>query len=893
MWVIKKIVELLRYRVYLGLDPRRILGPAVIFLPLRGHFLCCGLAGILTVKGAPCPATVDTLLMIVKLFEKIKEHDMQTVLGGSLPPERYLDGGGFLEEMEQAVQLLKTDENFRRLFFDPGKIEQLNSIVEAMRDFLSQEEQVLEGKAGLFSTAKMETINRRLVMLRDIVWAAERDVICNVEKIRELSGAAGISGFSAESLKKYKKLNFLLNCLDRLEVRGRDSAGVQIALALAKPAAERMLGVLAEKGLTEEFAGRKRDGELVNGSISFSGVPHRESAAEGGAFLAFTYKTSSIVGELGLNGANLRKTIRDDRVFQALAECEDVFDAACVHTRWASVGSITEENCHPLNNFAIPGDSLSATSDGIKNYPFYGAGSWTISVALNGDIDNYQDLRKEMEKEGELIAPEVTTDAKIIPLAIEKYLKLGEDLVTALRRAVNDFDGSHAIAMMSNTEPGKVFLALKGSGQALYVGIAPDQYIYSSEVYGLVEVTPFFIKMDGETPRLPDVLGTAGQIFILDRESPGGLEGISAFYYDGVPLSLGEEQIRKAEITTRDVDRGSYPHYFLKEISESALSVKKTLRGKYLISEGESGKSVVFNLGEDVLPVALRAALAGGSIGRIVVIGHGTAAVAGEAIAAALERYLTGGGIKIEAKIASELSGFCLSANLQDTLIIAISQSGTTTDTNRAVSMVAERGASVVAIVNRRQSDITTKAQGVFYTSDGRDIEMSVASTKAFYSQIVAGHVLALYLAQLLKTRSDEFIAGELSILETAPALMMRVLKKKDQIRLSVEKTAKHKKYWAVVGSGPNKAAADEIRIKLSELCYRTISSDVVENKKHIDLSAEPLIIVCAAGNPEAVLSDIIKDVAIFKAHKAGVVVFADEGDERFHKIADAVIELP
>ena len=108
-----------------------------------------------------------------------------------------------------------------------------------------------------------------------------------------------------------------------------------------------------------------------------------------------------------------------------------------------------------------------------------------------------------------------------------------------------------------------------------------------------------------------------------------------------------------------------------------------------------------------------------------------------------------------------------------------------------------------------------------------------------------------------------------------------------------MEKTAKQKRYWAVVGSGPNKAAADEIRIKLSELCYKTISSDFIENKKHIDLSAEPLIIVCAAGNPEAVTGDVVKDAAIFKAHKSGVVVFADEGETRFDAIADAVIPIP
>jgi len=225
--------------------------------------------------------------------------------------------------------------------------------------------------------------------------------------------------------------------------------------------------------------------------------------------------------------------------------------------------------------------------------------------------------------------------------------------------------------------------------------------------------------------------------------------------------------------------------------------------------------------------------------------------------------------------------------------VIPITQSGTTTDTNRAVAMAAERGATVLAIVNRRQSDITSKAQGVFYTSDGRDIEMSVASTKAFYSQIIAGHLLALAMAQFLKTLPDAAIAGELAILEQAPDMMSLVLSQKEVIRRAVERFAKRKNYWAVVGSGPNKAAADEIRIKLSELCYKTISTDIVENKKHIDLSAEPLILVCAAGSPEAVVGDIVKDVAIFKAHKAAVTVFADADEERFGGLADAVIPIP
>jgi glutamine---fructose-6-phosphate transaminase (isomerizing) len=103
-------------------------------------------------------------------------------------------------------------------------------------------------------------------------------------------------------------------------------------------------------------------------------------------------------------------------------------------------------------------------------------------------------------------------------------------------------------------------------------------------------------------------------------------------------------------------------------------------------------------------------------------------------------------------------------------------------------------------------------------------------------------------------------------------------------------------RHQTILGSGgqrPNKASADEIRIKLSELCYKTISSDYVEDKKHIDLSSEPLIIVCAAGTRPTVIGDIIKDTAIFKAHKATPVVITDEGEDRFDPYADAVFRVP
>ena len=444
--------------------------------------------------------------------------------------------------------------------------------------------------------------------------------------------------------------------------------------------------------------------------------------------------------------------------------------------------------------------------------------------------------------------------------------------------------------MTSDMEPGKVYLALRGSGQAIYVGIADDGYVFSSELYGLIEKTPLFIKMDGEKPSSPAGKSKNGQVLILDQAGRGHLSGIRACYYDGTPLVLTEKDLQRAEMTTRDIDRRDYPHFFLKEISESSRSVRKTMLGKYRFADDKRG---IFNFGEDILPVKIRDSLLKGDIRHIVIIGHGTAAVAGAAVADGWDRYLHGSHIKVEAKIASELSGFSLREDLRDTLVIPITQSGTTTDTNRAVAMARERGAFVIAIVNRRQSDITAKSHGIFYTSDGRDIEMSVASTKAFYSQIVAGHLLGLGFAQILGTLPDSAIADELRNLERAPDAMERVMARKETIRQAVALLTPGRKYWAVVGSGPNKAAADEIRIKLSELCYKTISSDVIENKKHIDLSAEPLIIVCAAGNPDTVVGDVVKDVAIFRAHKAGVAVFTDEGEGRFDGIADAVIPIP
>ena len=868
-----------RCRIFIARHPGSVQAPAIIFFPLLPGQFNCGFAGLITCRLKDTSADPTDDLTIATLWGKIKKSGLQTVLAGENTADRFLDSQDTIQTVNEAVLELKHEQAQEFLFFQTARTAELSHIASDMRNFLTDEEKLLDDQAAVISSVDLETINGRMIQLKDICWMLEKDILSNLQKVLALSNAKKSSAVGPAAFRKYRKLNLLLNALDRLEVRGRDSAGIQLNFTLKNRKELKMIIRQIETcGLSDDFQRRTQKCDLLNQSIFIS---DDRSDRSDSVSITFTYKTFSIVGELGRNVADLRKSILTDRILPHFAGAESVCETALTHTRWASVGSITEANCHPVNNFTV--------NHSLPECPLYPGKEIQINAVLNGDIDNYPALRNALEADGELIAPPVTTDTKIIPLQIEKYLKTGKDLAEAFRLAVNDFEGSHAIVMQSNLEPGKMFLALKGSGQSIYVGINADQYMFSSELYGLVEVMPRFLKMNGEANNGAN----GGQIFILDQMCGRGLAGISACFYNGATIKLTDDLLQTAEITTRDIDRSDYPHYFLKEISESALSIRRTLRGKYRISTSRrSAPHVTFNLGTDMVPASVRRGLQKGLIKNILVIGHGTAAVAGQAVADALSHYLKGTQLFIASRIASELSGFGLRDDLADTLIIPITQSGTTTDTNRAVAMARERGAYIISIVNRRQSDITAKSDGVFYTSDGRDIEMSVASTKAFYAQIIAGQLLALYFAQLLKSRSDEAIADAIRYLESAPELMNRIFENRDTIAASVAK-AVNKRYWAIVGSGPNKAAADEIRIKLSELCYRTISSDIVENKKHIDLSAEPLIVVCASGNPQAVTEDVVKDVAIFKAHKATVIVFADEGDRRFDQVADAVIAIP
>lgn len=705
------------------------------------------------------------------------------------------------------------------------------------------------------SVAQLELTNAALIRCKDAIWAIQRDRLRAAAEVLALSpeppGDAGAGVLFS--------LHQALSAIDRLEVRGRDSAGVEVQLSghgldVEDPSVVAMVKARGLRGFTSGAA--RLDGDT----------------------LVIVYKAAAEIGELGDNTAALRAAIASDDLLQLALASPDVEALVLGHTRWASIGIISEPNAHPQCSDEL--ESTGNTDD--PGIPF-------VTAVLNGDVDNHSDLTVS---DGLDIAPEITTDAKVIPTLMSRGLSSGLSTTEAFRETVVRLEGSVAIAATAAATPDKLFLASRGSGQALYVGLAEDTFIVASEPYGVVEETSTYVRMDGETPADPDnPAGSRGQIIELSAAGAGTVEGITRLSYDGSVLPIGSDDLDTAQVTTRDIDRGDYPHFLLKEITASPGSFRKTLRGKLL----DDGESISVVLGDEIVPASVREDLRSGKIDRVQVIGQGTAAIAGQSLAYHLSDFLADADVRVESILATELSGFAMRADMSDTLVIAISQSGTTTDTNRTVDLVRSRGASVIAIVNRRGSDLTDKADGVLYTSDGRDVEMSVASTKAFYSQVAAGLLLAQVIADEVPggLRSSGREQQELlrALLEL-PGRMDEALQVRQAAADAARSFGPSRRYWAIVGNGVNQIAAREIRVKLSELCYKSIACDGTEDKKHIDLSSEPLILVCATGLVGSTADDVSKEVAIFRAHKAAPIVIASEGDRSF-PAAVAVLTVP
>ena len=277
--------------------------------------------------------------------------------------------------LDAADAALRGPHGLSLLIEDAELRDQLRRELRALEARIDNLENELDRGASSWSAAQLEAVNAGLVHLRDAAWATGRDRLNTAEAIADLCGTTVPS---IRQVENFAAIQSALSALDRLEVRGRDSAGVQI--------------LVSNHGLDlhdEEFVRRSGDELYRNGAVRSAGD---------GKLVSFVYKRAAEIGELGDNVAALRDSMRSDRLLHQACASADAEVTVLGHTRWASVGIISEANAHPLDQ---------VETDGVDR-PF-------VAASLNGDVDNHQLL---VSANGLEIAEGITTDAKVIPTLV-------------------------------------------------------------------------------------------------------------------------------------------------------------------------------------------------------------------------------------------------------------------------------------------------------------------------------------------------------------------------------------------------------------------------------------------------------------------------------------------
>ncbi|AKB14302.1 MAG: glutamine--fructose-6-phosphate transaminase (isomerizing) [Methanosarcina thermophila] len=506
------------------------------------------------------------------------------------------------------------------------------------------------------------------------------------------------------------------------------------------------------------------------------------------------------------------------------------------HTRWATHGRPSTINAHPHNS----------------------GNPYKISVVHNGIIENYMTLKEQLIAEGYEFKSE--TDTEVVAHLLHKHLygkpdgkEAKCDLLTGLREALKEIEGSYALAIICADEQGKLVLARKDS--PLVIGLGEGENFAASDVTAFLNYTRDVIFVDDfETAVL-----TPTSVEVFDREG-----------------RVREKKIEKIEWDFEAAEKAGYEHFMLKEIHEQVSAIHNTLAGKVSELEGTIYLKEL-NMTEDEIR----------RLSRIQILACGTSWHAG-----LLGKYLFEqlAGIHCDIDICSEYR-YRNPVMDDGMLAIAITQSGETADTLAAVREVASYNCPTLAITNVVGSTITREVDSVLYTRAGPEI--GVAATKTFSTQLTLLYLLAVKFALSRGKLSHNYVKGFITDLRKIPGQIQQILNQKETVKECAEAFA-HAKSYFFLGRHLNYPIALEGALKLKEISYLHAEGFAAGELKHGPIAllekGTPVVTIATKGQTyDKVLSNI-KEV---KARDATVIAIAGNKDTEIGKYADVVLTIP
>jgi len=502
---------------------------------------------------------------------------------------------------------------------------------------------------------------------------------------------------------------------------------------------------------------------------------------------------------------------------------------AISHTRWATHGKPTRENAHPQ----LDQDN-------------------SLAVVHNGIIENHMKLREMLRSKGVCFASD--TDTEVIAQLISYFYRENKDILLSLKKALKLLDGSFSLGILHKDFPDRLFAMCRETPLLAAINKKKEDAYLSSCPHALTD------------PYLDVVYLKNDQIAVLKENE------IDLFEDSETQVSFSLEPL---EVADSSITKGEYPHFMLKEIFEQPETIGKALLNRF---SDEYGTAEFENL--KITPQELL------STHHILILGCGTSWHAGCIAADMLQEMAR---IPTQAEIASEFR-YKNPIVSENTLVIAISQSGETADTIAAVREVKAKGAKVLAICNVRHSTLTREADSTLFLR--ADPEISVCSTKLFTSQVTLLSLFALYMARLRHLSKE---AGRLflSELKTLPKVVEEVLSLSPLIQALAKKYASFEHFF-YLGRRYMHSASLEGALKLKEISYVNANGYPAGEMKHgpIALISPKLAVVAMCGNRQT-YDKTLSNLMEVKARGGVILAFAFIGSEGIEQIADDVLFLP